>query len=214
MTATKVSLSIDIEKLKAEKKLIAKKCCIEGCDNIGNWNNARSSFYTQKGMCPIHYYRFKTHGEDRVLRVVGEDRHSNILYSTYRGIKNRCYNSNEKAYKDYGGRGIKMSDEWLNDFNVFCRDMGEKPSPKHSVERRDNDLGYSKKNCYWAVVHQQTANRRSSNRTVGVSKTPSNTFVATLEVNRKYVLRKKFKTEQEAINARKTAEIEFLGKNI
>lgn len=55
-----------------------------------------------------------------------------------------------------------MSDEWRDDFMAFYNDMGKRPSKRHSVERRNNDLGYSKENCYWAEPEIQ-ANNKSTN---------------------------------------------------
>lgn len=84
------------------------------------------------------------------------------LFPHYRGIKNRCYNKKLPRYKDWGGRGIKMSDSWFNSFHQFVKDMGEKPSPKHSVERKDNDKDYSKENCYWATLKEQASNKSTN----------------------------------------------------
>jgi hypothetical protein len=71
----------------------------------------------------------------------------------------RCRNRNHPQWGDYGGRGIAICGEWLHDFATFLRDMGEKPSGL-TLERRDNDLGYSKANCYWADRFAQNQNRR------------------------------------------------------
>lgn len=82
-------------------------------------------------------------------------------YKTWNNMLSRCSNANHPRYKDWGGRNIKVAKDWLN-FKNFYRDMGDKPSPKHTLERRDNDLGYSKYNCYWATTKEQSANRRSN----------------------------------------------------
>lgn len=80
-------------------------------------------------------------------------------YTTWRCIKDRCYNENNGEYFRYGGRGIRMSERWRYDFNKFFKDMGEKPTPQHSIDRIDNTKGYNKANCRWATKKEQSFNR-------------------------------------------------------
>lgn len=81
------------------------------------------------------------------------------LYRTWSDMKTRCYNKNHKYFGRYGGRGITVCDEWLASFEAFLKDMGRKPSPKHSLDRIDNDMGYSKENCKWSNISEQQSNR-------------------------------------------------------
>lgn len=83
-------------------------------------------------------------------------------YEAWNSIKKRCYNPKHFAYANYGGRGITMCDEWKNDFMVFYRDMGPRPSSNHSIDREKNELGYSKSNCRWATLEEQNNNRRNN----------------------------------------------------
>jgi hypothetical protein len=83
-------------------------------------------------------------------------------YGTWACMNERCASKSSRAYKYYGGRGIKVCDRWKNDFAAFLHDMGRKPSPKHSLDRIDNDGNYEPGNCRWATAKQQTTNRRNT----------------------------------------------------
>ena len=75
----------------------------------------------------------------------------------------RCTNPRHRSYADWGGRGIIVCDRWqgLPDGLLnFAADMGPKPSPKHTVERKDNDGPYADWNCVWATHKEQRANQR------------------------------------------------------
>lgn len=82
-------------------------------------------------------------------------------YLTWKNMHGRCYNPKDTNYKNYGARGITVCSTW-NTFAVFLKDMGKKPSPIHSIDRKNGKLGYSKENCRWATRLEQ-ANNKSSN---------------------------------------------------
>lgn len=84
-------------------------------------------------------------------------------YQIWCGMKTRCYNKNDEFYEYYGGKGIKLSNEWL-DFNIFFNDMGNPPKGL-SIERKDNNKNYCKENCKWATQKEQ-ANNRSNNKII------------------------------------------------
>jgi hypothetical protein len=79
-------------------------------------------------------------------------------YRTWIGIKERCYQKNAKHYHRYGGRGIKVCDRWLNDFDTFLLDMGKRPAGKYSLDRINNDGDYEPQNCRWATKWEQARN--------------------------------------------------------
>jgi hypothetical protein len=83
-------------------------------------------------------------------------------------IKARCYKPSHNSYPNYGAKGITVCERWLNSFENFLADMGRRPSLSHSIERKDNSLGYSKENCIWADKKAQARNRTNNRRvTIG-----------------------------------------------
>lgn len=83
-------------------------------------------------------------------------------HNVWRGMMTRCYNQNNERFPYYGGRGITVCDEWLNDFPAFLAHMGNRPSDKHSIDRIDNSLGYMPGNCRWVTQTEQCRNTRSN----------------------------------------------------
>ena len=86
------------------------------------------------------------------------------VYKIWDGMVQRCTNPNATGYEHYGGRGIQVCEAWLT-FENFFADMGDPPSNAYSLDRRDNDDGYSADNCRWATEEEQH-NNRSDNRLI------------------------------------------------
>lgn len=84
-------------------------------------------------------------------------------YTIWQAIKQRCLNPRSPAYKDYGGRGISLDPRWLS-YKNFLEDVGRRPSKRHTLDRRNNDGPYTKKNCRWATRLEQGGNTRRNVR--------------------------------------------------
>ena len=152
--------------------------------------------------------------EFRVQKTCGCFRSKKIksirLRNIWSGMKTRCTNPNRHNYHKYGGRGIKVCDKWQK-FDVF-QDWALKNgySDDLSIDRIDSNGNYEPSNCRWANIHEQSSNLRSNNDVVGVSKVKNqNSWHAYLWVDNVRVLSKYFKTYNEAVHARKKAEIDY-----
>ena len=92
----------------------------------------------------------KTHGQSKTL-----------LYNAWQNMIKRCDKPSCKSYKYYGGRGIKVCKRWYGFVN-FHADMGDRPTPKHTLDRINNNGDYKPSNCRWVTQAQQNLNTRRS----------------------------------------------------
>lgn len=94
------------------------------------------------------------HGENRAGNNVSPE------YRCWAAMKSRCSNPKQISFPNYGGRGIAVCERWQQSFEAFLADMGRKPTPKHSIDRIDNDGNYEPGNCRWATAKEQRSNQR------------------------------------------------------
>ncbi len=139
----------------------------------------------------------------------------NPLYAVWRAMRQRCNNTNDKAYKNYGGRGIMVCHRWQK-FENFFEDMGVCPTG-FTLERIDNDKGYQKNNCKWATRLEQARNKRiyQNNKTgvVGVFwHQRLSKYCAQIRSEGKVYHLGLFEEVKDATFARRTAENKYWGK--
>lgn len=136
-------------------------------------------------------------------------------FTVWQGMISRCENKNNNHYSNYGGRGISVCGEW-HDFETFIRDMMRRPTPQHTIDRKDNNGNYCKDNCKWSTKKEQARNRRAQKRNktgeVGIYANGSKYRARITVDNGKEIHLGYFKTLQDAQHAREIAKIKYWGR--
>lgn len=150
--------------------------------------------------------KITTHGKNKNYVIAPE-------YKTWHMMVQRCTNPNNDGYGDYGGRGIKVCDRWLN-FEDFYADMGDRPSLKYSLDRIDNNGNYEPSNCRWATQTDQSRNQRlridNTSGHKGIRwESRRSKWRTYINVNGKQIFIGHFDSLPEAVDARKQAEIKY-----
>jgi hypothetical protein len=140
--------------------------------------------------------------------------HKTSEYHAWNRMKQRCLNPQEPHYHNYGGRGITLCKRWEESFDNFIADVGRKPTPRHSIDRIDNNGNYEPSNVKWSTQTQQCRNKRISkyNKT-GCSGVWFNKrigkFESSINVFQKKLILGYFASLEDAVAARKAAELKY-----
>lgn len=168
--------------------------------------------------CSVKAYNLKTHSSKKCKKCANGTRTGNLShgmsnlpeYKIWKSMKQRCHNKKNKHYRIYGKRGIFVCSDWLESFENFYKDMGKKPSNKHSIDRIDNNKGYSKDNCRWATIIEQSHNKNLIK--YSGTKFKSGKWESFIVINKKSYYLGRYKTRIEAYNVYLKEKLKIKGK--
>lgn len=167
---------------------LARRCCIVDCVND----------YLSEGYCALHLH-FKDKKTQHRLSGGPE-------YNSWRSMNYRCYKNSHVSYHRYGGRGIRVCDEWHKSFLAFYKDMGRRPEGT-TLERINNDGNYEPSNCKWGTREEQSQNRGTrsiSGHSYIYFDARNNNWRYSITIDNKRRYKCGYKTKELAILARET----------
>lgn len=157
-------------------------------------------------------------------RYTGKSGECTPGFMAWRNMKNRCLNPKHPDFKHYGGRGIGVCGRWQRSFEGFLKDVGDRPSPKHSLDRIDNDADYGPGNVRWATRSQQMRNTHTNRIVVfrgrsmpiieACEKAGLNYDAVLMRLRRKWPLARALSTPVAKRRSRDPADPTFLPKYI
>lgn len=157
LTGRRVGMLLILERDFSIKSNNAMWKCLCDCGNTKSYPASNIKEVVYSGTVSCGCYRKK----QARIQMTTHGLSKTVEFSIWQGMRQRCYNKNDDGYKNYGARGIEVCDRWNSSFENFYKDMGPKPSPKHSIDRFPNMNGnYEPNNCRWATSRQQTRNTR------------------------------------------------------
>lgn len=193
---------------KSNGKLKTKYECLCSCGDISEYQ--ASNLVTGNSTCCVRCRTSK-----RVVHGHARRNNQSSTYQSWQHMIQRCTNPNDDNYHNYGGRGITVCNEWLNDFDRFITDLGERPA-NTTLERIDVNGVYEKSNCRWASSSMQCYNKRKSLKNKSNKEgvfLRKDTGKWTAYINKDGVRHRLgcFLTYEEAVAAREMKELELYG---